>query len=90
MQADTHDEVEKIKTCFPSTVWKREVYNDNSEWQHTAKIEGIHVKIYGCPEAPPQCKKVEREVTQIKKVPTAFKEQEVTETVIEWECGKDA
>ena len=88
-QASTQTLVKEIRTHFRGVVWKRTYDKALGWWEYSCKWEGWDIEIYNVKEAPAQCKAITETRTVTKKVPIAFEERQVEETVIVgWDCGK--
>ena len=87
---DTQEEVRRARALFPGSVWKKRFSTFLGTWKYTTTYQGFGVLITGCAEAPPTCRAIKTTRTVTKRVPVAFEDREVTEEVVEWDCGGDS
>lgn len=90
LQAGSLDEVRRLRSLFPGSIWAKSRHETLNWWEYSATVNGIHVEIYGCTEAPPTCRMVTREIEIEEQVPVEWEMRRVPKTVVEWECGEGA
>lgn len=88
----TQSAVREVRKCFPGVVWRKKYSaGDLNWWEYHGEWSGFKIKIYGCEEAPPTCRMVEREEMVKAQVPVAFETRMVPKKIIEWKCdGEEA
>ena len=85
-KVDNYQEAQKVKNCFPSTVWKREWQESLNQWRLSAKFDNIRVIILGFRKHP-HCEKVVKKRVVSREKPVEWEEVEEEVEVVEFDCS---
>jgi hypothetical protein len=88
-QANSQDDVRRIRSYFPGVFWQKEWVENCKWWSYSTKLNGIPLQIYAVQEAPPTCVAIEEEYEVEENVPVVFEKKIVTKKRLKWDCSGD-
>jgi hypothetical protein len=85
------ERVKQVRSAFPGQIWKKVKKESCGWWEYITTLPtGITIEIYADRVGPKSCVRVERTITTQEEVEvpvvTRKEMQEVTRTVVSWEC----